>query len=184
MEEYFQKLGITIHARKLGLISHIHAPKIWTYLHILHDVEFQNILKELDQYPYMFTATELTGAVGRMKDTGRNKWIHLPSAFNAHIVVENQFDMPKALEVICDIVKQYIPGIHIKYPNDIMLEGKKIGGIIVSRLGEHVAVGIGMNILTQKDIVPSNFHSYTMCSKEYNQLHIDIVEALQKYKEI
>lgn len=34
----------------------------------------------------------------------------------------------------------------LKWPNDLMLEGKKLGGILLERSGDRVAVGVGINL--------------------------------------
>jgi BirA family biotin operon repressor/biotin-[acetyl-CoA-carboxylase] ligase len=34
----------------------------------------------------------------------------------------------------------------LKWPNDLMLEGRKLGGILLERSGDRVAVGIGINL--------------------------------------
>jgi BirA family biotin operon repressor/biotin-[acetyl-CoA-carboxylase] ligase len=34
----------------------------------------------------------------------------------------------------------------LKWPNDLMLSGKKLGGILLERNGDRVAVGIGVNL--------------------------------------
>jgi len=45
-------------------------------------------------------------------------------------------------EVCSDI---YGVDIKLKWPNDIILDGKKVGGILCERIGNKVVVGIGLN---------------------------------------
>ena len=44
-----------------------------------------------------------------------------------------------------------VPGqsLSLKWPNDLMLLGKKLGGILLERSGERVAVGFGVNLETR-----------------------------------
>lgn len=41
---------------------------------------------------------------------------------------------------------QGIPGTQLKWPNDIWLESKKLGGILVEVIGSTLVIGIGLNI--------------------------------------
>lgn len=38
--------------------------------------------------------------------------------------------------------------IKLKWPNDILLDGKKCAGILLENLGAHLAIGVGVNIVT------------------------------------
>lgn len=38
------------------------------------------------------------------------------------------------------------PGVRLKWPNDLMLEGRKLGGILVEAFGGKAIVGIGVNL--------------------------------------
>lgn len=45
----------------------------------------------------------------------------------------------RALDIICGKV-------WIKWPNDIFVEGKKVGGVLAERRGEVVIIGLGLNV--------------------------------------
>ena len=38
--------------------------------------------------------------------------------------------------------------VSLKWPNDVLLDGKKLAGILVEKVGDKVIVGIGMNIVS------------------------------------
>jgi BirA family biotin operon repressor/biotin-[acetyl-CoA-carboxylase] ligase len=40
----------------------------------------------------------------------------------------------------------------LKWPNDLMLSGKKLAGILLERSGERVAVGVGVNLASAPDL--------------------------------
>ena len=44
-----------------------------------------------------------------------------------------------------------IPGIALKWPNDILLDGKKIAGVLIEADGGAAAVGIGVNLVATPD---------------------------------
>jgi BirA family biotin operon repressor/biotin-[acetyl-CoA-carboxylase] ligase len=49
-------------------------------------------------------------------------------------------------------------GIGIRWPNDIEVGGRKLGGVLPERveteLGHHIVIGVGLNVLTQLDQAP------------------------------
>jgi BirA family transcriptional regulator, biotin operon repressor / biotin---[acetyl-CoA-carboxylase] ligase len=42
----------------------------------------------------------------------------------------------------------------LKWPNDVLVDGKKLGGILVERVDEAVVVGIGLNVSTRAEELP------------------------------
>ncbi|MFA6430897.1 MAG: biotin--[acetyl-CoA-carboxylase] ligase [Candidatus Margulisiibacteriota bacterium] len=54
----------------------------------------------------------------------------------------------------------------IKWPNDILFDGKKIGGILVERVSSgHLILGIGININSQKDAFPKELEGFATSLK-------------------
>ena len=47
-----------------------------------------------------------------------------------------------------------VPGqaLMLKWPNDVMLLGKKLAGILLERSGDRIAVGFGVNLATAPDV--------------------------------
>jgi BirA family biotin operon repressor/biotin-[acetyl-CoA-carboxylase] ligase len=45
-------------------------------------------------------------------------------------------------------------GATLKWPNDVMLDGRKVGGILVERVGDVFVAGVGVNVSTRPDELP------------------------------
>ena len=59
-----------------------------------------------------------------------------------------------ALAVIVAL-ENFVKGLAIKWPNDIYLKGRKLGGILAESRDEHVALGLGLNVnQTVKEFPP------------------------------
>jgi len=43
-------------------------------------------------------------------------------------------------------VKPYAPALRIKWPNDLLVDGAKLAGILLERQGDAVIVGFGVNL--------------------------------------
>ena len=59
---------------------------------------------------------------------------------------------------IAEFLRMHIEGVVLKLPNDILVSGKKIAGVLVEgetkgRMQKWVCVGIGMNVLTNKESI-------------------------------
>ncbi|EAN79958.1 Biotin--acetyl-CoA-carboxylase ligase, putative [Trypanosoma equiperdum] len=54
--------------------------------------------------------------------------------------------------------------VHVKWPNDIIYDGKKIGGSIAECEGEHLIVGIGINIEVAPPVPDGGRPSYAVNS--------------------
>ncbi|RUM34329.1 MAG: biotin--[acetyl-CoA-carboxylase] ligase [Desulfobulbus sp.] len=75
----------------------------------------------------------------------------------------------------------------LKWPNDLYLDGKKLGGILtesgpVSRgLGpEYLVVGVGINVKTQPEQFPSSLRSRVVSLYHYSEQHIDVIPLLNR----
>ncbi len=61
----------------------------------------------------------------------------------------------------------------IKWPNDIYFKNKKLCGILTERIKEDVIVGVGLNVLTKKENLPSIATSvFEITKKEYDKKEI------------
>lgn len=54
------------------------------------------------------------------------------------------------------IVKSTGVNINLKWPNDLMIGEKKVGGIIAEKIGNHVVIGIGINCLQDESNLPAD----------------------------
>ncbi len=97
------------------------------------------------------------GAViqARQQTDGRGRrgrsWISPPGNLYATLIVRPPGDAPVAqLGFVAalgagDALRRHAP-VRFKWPNDLMLEGRKLGGILVETAEGAAAVGIGINI--------------------------------------
>lgn len=56
---------------------------------------------------------------------------------------------------VCRGVADFIPAVRIKYPNDIVVGGRKLGGILIEAVGDAVFVGFGINCSQDLEGLPS-----------------------------
>ena len=61
-----------------------------------------------------------------------------------------------------------IKNISLKWPNDVLIEGRKVAGILLEREGEKIVIGLGVNV----EKVPENTIYPTSCLKEYIQISV------------
>ncbi|MYH53319.1 MAG: hypothetical protein F4139_10260 [Gemmatimonadetes bacterium] len=54
-------------------------------------------------------------------------------------------------------VESVEPGVRVdvKWPNDLIVEGRKVGGVLCERCGEHVLVGVGLNLNHERGDFPA-----------------------------
>ena len=50
-------------------------------------------------------------------------------------------------------------GVQIKWPNDLLLDGRKLGGILVERRGKHAVIGIGVNVAQSASDFPAELRT-------------------------
>ena len=50
------------------------------------------------------------------------------------------------------ILEKDCKGLNLKWPNDIILQGKKLGGILCENFGDFSIIGIGINFENEPDI--------------------------------
>ncbi|WP_395627651.1 biotin--[acetyl-CoA-carboxylase] ligase [Daejeonella sp.] len=67
--------------------------------------------------------------------------------------VESQFDLNKAISIaLNDVLRNHVgPGVYIKWPNDIYINTKKVGGILIENIIQgtkikYAIIGIGLNV--------------------------------------
>ncbi|MDD3765602.1 MAG: biotin--[acetyl-CoA-carboxylase] ligase [Eubacteriales bacterium] len=113
-------------------------------------VSTNNTLKKLNAPPWtVVVANRQTGGKGR---NGRSfsspvGGLYMSIAVNAPTVEEKLFEPVKAAVAVCVTLSKYL-NCRIKWPNDIVSEGKKICGILAEGTGDKVILGIGVNVNT------------------------------------
>lgn len=83
--------------------------------------------------------------------------------------VKDQFYLNKAISLaVFELVRQYLPDqVTIKWPNDVMIEGRKVGGILIQngiqgKRWQWAVAGIGLNI-NQKEFPFELLHATSLC---------------------
>lgn len=104
------------------------------------------------------TAREQTAGRGRQ---GRY-WASPPG--NVHLSIVLRLDMlpPRVAELgfvaalaVADAVDAYLPGrAALKWPNDVLVDGAKISGILVEHAEDAAIIGIGLNVLRVPERAP------------------------------
>jgi len=97
------------------------------------------------------TAREQTAGRGRH---GRY-WASPPGNVHFSIVLRLDLQPPRVAELgfvaalaVADAVDAYLPGrAALKWPNDVLVDGAKISGILIERADAAAIIGIGLNVL-------------------------------------
>ncbi len=107
---------------------------------------------------HWLVADRQTAGRGRQGRT----WFDGAGNFLASTVVQVvQTDPPPATLALVaglalvETVAPLIPPPHraeLKWPNDLLIDGAKLSGILLERVGAHVVVGIGVNLVTAPDL--------------------------------
>jgi len=56
---------------------------------------------------------------------------------------------------ICRALREFVPNARIKYPNDIVVDGRKLGGILLETCGSSLLIGFGINCLQDLTELPT-----------------------------
>ncbi|MEJ2568164.1 MAG: biotin--[acetyl-CoA-carboxylase] ligase [candidate division WOR-3 bacterium] len=88
---------------------------------------------------------------------------------------------------VCEVLEVNNLLANIKWPNDIILKGKKLGGILIEKVQGKFIVGIGLNLNLSKSDFPIPLKDVVITSKEvlHNELDIEKVakEIIKKIAE-
>jgi BirA family biotin operon repressor/biotin-[acetyl-CoA-carboxylase] ligase len=70
----------------------------------------------------------------------------------------------------------------LKWPNDVLVGGRKLAGILAERVDDAVVVGIGMNVSTRLDELPATGTSLAICggSTDREIVAAEILRALRR----
>jgi BirA family transcriptional regulator, biotin operon repressor / biotin---[acetyl-CoA-carboxylase] ligase len=146
-------------------------------------------------YPAVCLAEWQTNGRGRR---GR-RWVS-PFAANLYLSLGWQFDdvppgftalgMVVAIAVVRALRTLNISGVAIKWPNDLLVSGRKLGGILVEIHGEppgcvRAVIGIGINVCMPKEVAAQIDQPWidianlvTGAVPDRNQLAVAIIEEL------
>ncbi len=151
------------------------------------------LLAGFDELPLLVRADRQTRGRGR----GENAWwsdegsltftLALdPAAHGLRTDHEPRLALLTALAVI-EAVRALglsVPGIGIRWPNDIQVEGRKLGGILPERIqttgGPRVLIGLGLNVLTRMAEAPAEVRvmATSLADLQTQPLEPDILHTL------
>ncbi|MBN1694897.1 biotin--[acetyl-CoA-carboxylase] ligase [candidate division WOR-3 bacterium] len=80
---------------------------------------------------------------------------------------------------VCDALEEHNLLTNIKWPNDIILKGKKLGGILIEKVQGKFIIGIGLNLNLSKSDFPIPLKDIVITSKETIHKELDN-EAIAK----
>ena len=126
------------------------------YFNSIHSTNSEaiNYLSE-DSHGYVIITKNQTSGKGRRSD----QWFSVPnksltfSIIINHKKIKNKNLLPiiTAVAIIRAINKISKIQCSIKWPNDIMLNNQKIGGILIEKKNDHMIVGVGINVNEEMD---------------------------------
>jgi len=139
---------------------------------------------------YTFKQTDGRGQIGRnwFSDVGKNITLSYLVHFK-NLDVQNQFNLNMAISIaVSSFISDHITQgkVHIKWPNDIYVNDKKIAGILIQnqlkgRLISKSIIGIGINV--NQDRFPKDIPNPTSFliekDEEYNKL--ELIQGLHKH---
>lgn len=97
----------------------------------------------LAEMPVLVIAAEQTEGRGR---TG-NEWITAPRAFAASYAYRHETPDVRPVSLMAGVaVTHAVDGVGLKWPNDVVRDGLKLGGILVERSQDVTVVGLGLNL--------------------------------------
>ncbi len=107
-------------------------------------IEYCNDIKQFEEI--VFSTDEQTLGIGR----GNNSWHHFPHSFACSFTLKpNPVITLTSLELgvlVSYFLKQkFNLTTQLKWPNDIFLTNKKLGGIIIKNNSEFLICGVGLN---------------------------------------
>ena len=131
-----------------------------------NDVASDLVLARVPELPLVVRAREQTQGRGR----GENAWWSDAGSLTFTVAIdpvahglrpdhEPRLALATAVAVIDAVSARLgIDGLGIRWPNDIELGGRKLGGILPERVetaqGRRLVIGVGLNVLTRLDDAP------------------------------
>ena len=85
------------------------------------------------------------GRQGRKWKDGKGGSILMSMGWQMDTEHASGVSLVAGLAAIRSLQESGIEGVQLKWPNDILFDGKKLGGILVEKTGSKIVVGLGMN---------------------------------------
>ena len=112
--------------------------------------EAKKYLNSEDNHGYVIVTKNQTDGKGRRS----NKWFSVPNKSLTFSIIINKYKIKNiqllsivpAIAIITAVKKISNLQCKIKWPNDIILNNKKIGGILIETKFDYIIIGIGLNV--------------------------------------
>jgi len=138
--------------------------------------------------------SDLDGIIARIqtrgKGRGSNKWFSPPGGLWLTLMIK-EFPSNKGVlsqlssVAIAEVLENYGLHVELKWPNDIIISKKKIGGVLIEGRNESFIVGIGLNLNLDVSDFPQSLQENIISSKEILKRNLPIEEvALEIMKRI
>lgn len=136
----------------------------------------------------VFVAEEQTAGRGRLD----HRWLSAPGENLLMSAVFDVADLPVAevatFPLVVGLAVREVTGGQIKWPNDVLVNGRKIAGILCERHGDRIVAGIGINV-RQRVFAPEIAARTTSLALEGLELSPDevlnrVLVSLEQYYDI
>lgn len=144
---------------------------------------------------YWLRAEKQSGGVGRL---GRKWESPVGNLYCSTIIGVRPGDPPPSSLAfvtglaVYQVIGSYLPRtkVMLKWPNDILLDGAKVCGILLERVGDHVVAGIGVNIsvapvIAGRAVTRLNAHGAEVDAADFlNRLTVTFAEFVASWREL
>ncbi|MEA1912968.1 MAG: biotin--[acetyl-CoA-carboxylase] ligase [candidate division WOR-3 bacterium] len=136
--------------------------------------------KRLSDLDSVIAITQTAG-----KGRGSNRWFSPPGGLWLSLMIEkfpgNRGSLSLASSVAtAETLENYGLEVHLKWPNDIIVNSKKIGGVLIEKAQDGLVVGIGLNLNVKNSDFPDFLHSKIITAKEVIKKNLPIEEVAKE----
>jgi BirA family biotin operon repressor/biotin-[acetyl-CoA-carboxylase] ligase len=129
-------------------------------------------LRKLEDLDSIIAETQTAGKGRNAKD-----WFSPKGGFCFSFILKDFSEDSNSLSlfsavIVCETMRMYDIPAQIKWPNDIILKGKKLGGILIEKIQDNFIVGIGLNLNLNISDFPIPLKDIVITSREF--LHKDL----------
>lgn len=177
----YRLVSIPTHVEYENLRTLLNGMNFWEEIHILESVDSTNtyLLKRAEE------GIETAVAIGDTQSAGRGRmgrrWFSPPGK-NINMSVLLPLTVSPALSPAITIIaglsvagairKRFRIPCQVKWPNDVLLRGKKVCGILTEMIAEFdatrsVVIGIGINVNSDKRDFPADMQDTVISLKEF-----------------
>jgi len=156
--------------------------------HSTNDYAFELLRKsDIESGTIVITDHQTSG-----KGQRGNTWLAEPGKNITCSIIYRPLNMPAAeqfrLNIILSVAifnvlgKRALPKLKIKWPNDVLVDQKKICGILPEIFMNHLIIGVGINFSENHNILNDNSREYisNLILIEFHRLIFEIIQSLYK----